>query len=386
MHETKSSLAILHHLRWLAALAVAIMHLRQNMLLDHAQVQHPGVLGNFIYFIAAYGHAGVVVFFVLSGFLVGGKALRLVTTPMIETEWLHFLIDRFTRIFIVLWPALAISACVLFGLRFLAPQAPFMTQPHWGWSMSHPLVADFSAATWICGAVMLNGLTAPNLTINAPLWSLAYEWFYYMGALGLVLAVRRVFSPAALVIILYSFGLFVLGLLFRPNMIVLGLVWLMGTGARALFDQRRFSGMWIRNLSLVALLGALFMDRFVTVPDLLLGLLVAIVIANRDWSGWNLGADWGEKLANFSYSLYVIHYPVCIAVMGVLFRMGLLTHRLPMTLKGVGIAFGTLVLAILTARAFAFATEDRTSQLRNLIFRLFQLPVKRNVALAVPAK
>ncbi len=380
MRQTRSSLTILHHMRWVAALAVAIMHIRQNMLLDHAEVRHAGILGDFIYFIAAYGHAGVVVFFVLSGFLVGGKALGLLTSPTIETEWRHFLIDRATRIFIVLWPALAFSACVLVGLQIFTPTAPFMLHHGWGWSMQNPLANDFSARSWAGNAVMLNGLLVPNLGINAPLWSLAYEWFYYMAALAVVLAFRRVVSLAAIVIICYAIGLFVLALLFRPNMVVLASVWVMGVGARALFDRCWLSSVPIRNFGVAIMLAVLAVDRFVTVPDVVLGLVVACVIVNRSWSEWDRGAAWGERLANFSYSLYLVHYPVCIAVMAVLFRLGLLAHRLPMTPGGVGIAFVTLVLAILCARAFAFLTEDRTSRLRRFAFRLFQVHDPRGAA------
>jgi peptidoglycan/LPS O-acetylase OafA/YrhL len=63
-------------MRWLAAFMVAISHIRQNILLDYVNVKHPSILDKLIFAVTAYGHAGVVVFFVLSGFLVGGLLIK----------------------------------------------------------------------------------------------------------------------------------------------------------------------------------------------------------------------------------------------------------------------------------------------------------------------
>ena len=44
IQKTRLSLAVLHHMRWLAAFMVAISHIRQNLLLDYVDVKHPTLL------------------------------------------------------------------------------------------------------------------------------------------------------------------------------------------------------------------------------------------------------------------------------------------------------------------------------------------------------
>jgi peptidoglycan/LPS O-acetylase OafA/YrhL len=381
----KASLALLCHMRWLAALAVGISHIRQNLYLDHAQNLHAGIVGAIIYFFGAYGPAGVIVFFVLSGFLVGGKAVTLLYSPNIDVEWRHFFFDRFSRIFIVLWPALAVAALVMLALRIFAPDAPFMALPHWGWSIQHPLNQDFSLRVWAGDAALLNGFAARTAATDAPVWSLAYEWLYYMIALASVLLIRRVFSWGSSALILYAIGLVALSVIFTPVMLYLGLIWVLGTIAHLVFDRQMIRGVALRYGSLALLIGLLVLDRFSPLPQMLLGFAVALVIAHHGWSDWNYGSRWGGKLADFSYSFYMVHYPVIIAAMAVLYRLGRLQNRLSFQVENLFIGICVLGIAIVFARGFAFVTEDRTGELRKALLRGFQIPTRRPAA-ALPAE
>ena len=370
------SFAILSHLRWVAALAVAIQHIRQALLVDYAQIAHPNLLAKVVFALAGYGQAGVVVFFVLSGFLVGGKALDLIKSPNVRNEWQRFLVDRFSRIFVVLWPALVLSALVFAGLLIFAPNAPFVRTSQWGWDLSTPLVSD-TPDRWLAATALLNEFLVPTLRVNSPLWSLAYEWFYYIFALAAVLTFRRVWSLGALLVIVYGAALVLISLIHRPAIVVAGSIWLLGVGARIVFDRRILTTrltFWF-GIAVAAIM--LIVYRSYLEPDFVLACGVAFMIAHTGWATWHGASRIGDRLAGFSYSLYVVHFPILLALMGVLYATGHLSQRLPFTTSGLLISLAILCIAIVAGRIFAFATEDRTRTIRNGILRIVDVPQKR---------
>lgn len=371
----------LHHLRWLAAVAVAVSHIRQNLIAGNEQEAHHGALATVVFSVSDFGGAAVMVFFVLSGFLVGGKALYLFQSSSIAHEWPHFFVDRFSRTFVVLWPALALAGGAVLLLRGIAPNAPFMTSAHWGPALYRPINGDISVQSWFGAAALVNGLASPMLQINGPLWSLAFEWFYYMAALALILGIRGVFSAGVVAIMVYAVILLGLGLIFNSDMIVWTLVWIMGVASRVAFDRRVLRGTWLRIGSLVILLTVLVVNHIHSVSNLLIGLATAFVIANRDWSSWKMGASWGEKLAGFSYSFYLTHFPITVAILGILYRCGITAQRLPLNGVSLAIMLLTLAFAVVVARLFALVTEDRTRDVRDLLLRRFKLDTRRPDAL-----
>lgn len=372
MHPVKSpnppSLAILSHLRWGAAFIVAVSHIRANMMVDYKDLAHPGPGAKALFMVTGYGHAGVVVFFALSGFLVGGKALSLYRDPQVGLGWTRFLVDRFSRIFVVLWPALIVSLIIWAAVLLIAPQAGFVVQHHWGPALSAPLSAD-TPWRWLQAAVLLNEFVSPTITTDGPLWSLAYEWFYYVAALAVVLLARRIRTSAALCIVVYSVVLLGLSLAFHPSIATAGLIWVEGLTARIIFDRHLLSGKAWRVVGLLVLGSALAIDRAHPIPDLVMGLAISFVIANADWREWRWGARLGDRLAGFSYSLYVTHFPVTLLTLALLYRTTGLNHRLPFDAYGLSACGLTLLLTLGLARGFAWVTEDRTHAFRTVLLR-----------------
>src|ERR1700735_2231850 len=97
MQTQNPSVAFLHHLRWLAAVAVAFSHIRQNFIAGNAHETNHGIFATIVFSLSDFGGAAVMVFFVLSGFLVGEKALDLFQSASVVRDWPHFLVDRFSR-------------------------------------------------------------------------------------------------------------------------------------------------------------------------------------------------------------------------------------------------------------------------------------------------
>jgi peptidoglycan/LPS O-acetylase OafA/YrhL len=373
----RESFALLSHLRWVAALLVAYSHVRQALLVDYAQIPHPGLAAKLSYFLAGFGHAGVIVFFVLSGFLVGGKALDLAGSDSVRQQWPKFLADRFARMFIVLWPVILLSLIIFWCLEAFVPRAPFVASPGWGWDMQIPVKSDNMLVNWVGNATLLNEFLTPTLRIDDPLWSLAYEWFYYIFVLALVLVYRRVWSRGALVVIAYAAALFVISLVRSPAIVELGSVWFFGLAARFVFDRRLLNGRWLAIAALGIGLASLALSRVFPVSDYVLGGLIALAIATTGWANWQAGARWGEALAGFSYSLYAVHFPVLLGAMGILYARGELSDRLPFRPFGIAIAAFMLLFVMLFAKAFAMITEDKTRVLRNRLLLMSRTPPER---------
>ena len=83
---------------------MVLSHLRGFVFVDFHAVDHPGLVWSGFYFVTGFGHQAVMVFFVLSGFLVGGTVVSRVDAG--QWSWIDYAITRMTRLWIVLLPAL----------------------------------------------------------------------------------------------------------------------------------------------------------------------------------------------------------------------------------------------------------------------------------------
>src|SRR5262249_33639970 len=112
-------------------------------------------------------------------------------------------------------------------------------EPGWASALDFSAAEQSTAAIFACNLANLQDAVCPSFGSNGPLWSLAYEWFYYVTfpfLLALVMQLRQ--GRAALrsaiigaLAIPASIWLFPAYLSYYP-------IWLMGVGAR-LFILRR---------------------------------------------------------------------------------------------------------------------------------------------------
>src|SRR5665647_3965432 len=94
--------------RFIAALLVALSHLRGFVFVDFYSIDHPSLVWSAFYFATGFGHQAVMAFFVLSGFLVGGTVVS--GAEAAQWSWSDYAITRMTRLWIVLHPALVLTA------------------------------------------------------------------------------------------------------------------------------------------------------------------------------------------------------------------------------------------------------------------------------------
>ena len=152
-------------IRFLAALMVVIGHTRFQHFpyYDELLIPGKGKWSEFLFLIPRFANEAVTVFFVLSGFLVGGRCLERILTDRFDLG--QYFVDRFTRILLPLVPVVLLTWMVT-------------------WIRGEPI----SVVEGLGNIASVQGVFVKPMTNNTSLWSLSYEvWFYVAaGAVALV--------------------------------------------------------------------------------------------------------------------------------------------------------------------------------------------------------
>lgn len=369
-------------LRAVAAILVMAGHLRALLFVDFGDVRSKSLGAKCFYFATGLGHQSVVLFFALSGFLVGGSALA--TLQLGRWSGRHYAIARVSRIHTVLVPALAITAIVDTWCRAIVVPtcAPPLTLH--GASLVLPPVELREGLLVAAGNLLgLHGVATSTFGTNSPLWSLSNELLYY-AAFGLLLAVAAKDRRACAALFVLALGVFA----WLPAGYFSGfLIWLAGASVPWLASQLRATPATAR-VPLATLMGAaaLFLGAVVATKvgsvasrlgasglDYAVGagavaLLAAIeALPSRPRANSTPQRLWAS-LAAMSFSLYAIHFP--FAVLAQDRALGCEGPRLEPHAESFaryGLWFASLMgVGWLFARAF----EDRTPRVRALLTRV----------------
>jgi peptidoglycan/LPS O-acetylase OafA/YrhL len=354
----------LDHLRWAAALMVVVQHTRGFVFKDYnADIAAAHKL---FYFATGFSHQAVVIFFVVSGYLVGGKAINIIAKGATTEAAERFVIDRAARILIVLWPALILAGVV----AAIAPDTSILHDAHWAAGVPD-VRGTASPRQWLGASVLLNELLVTSPSWDNPLWSLAFEWTYYMIAAAALFLACRVRSRIALLFIAYAAVLVVLSAISRLQLLTMFPFWLAGAGAS---QVRRLRAPW---LTLPLFFAMLLLARILSSPwirDALVTAGTALLIADNWFRAKEPLAWLGHKLAAFSYSLYAMHFPIVLLLLAVLQSRGWLATRLEPSAEAYGLLMAIVALAFVAAWAFARVTEANTGRLRKLLSRWLLRP------------
>lgn len=289
------NLPALDALRALAALTVFIAHLRGFSLPAFGslpETERTRLVALF-YIVTRPGHAAVLIFFVLSGFLVGGQVIGHVRQARFSFR--RYFIDRASRIYIPLVPSIIFSA--LIGWYLGLAQSPGEVAAH---------------------LVGLNGVIFETMSANRPLWSLAYEiWFYVLaGACAYLVSARRL-RPEALVAFLAGIAVFTI---LDPSYLAF---WLLGAVSAWLKARNpvTFAGAIVFVLGavlteLVSEGGPWFGKFSPAVADavMCIGLVFLLPGLRGNWVNGILKMVQRPVgfLSNMSYTRYVFHYPIIL--------------------------------------------------------------------------
>ena len=258
-----------------------------------------------------FGQEAVILFFLLSGFVI-----RYAYERSKDKSFTTFFLKRFLRIYIPL--LLVFAADYVLQSVYNGGAIPI----NWGTLGGNLLMLQDSSTlkpNVICGQFLG----------NQPLWSLSYEWWFYMIFIGIMLAVKK---TKRLSLYVYIAGtLSALTYLFYPNFInreVMYLViWWAGSDLAILYLNRQKMTLGTMRVPLAALLVNMLIltlnvrmhNYHVSVgysPYLelrhfsfaLVSVLAAIGWNRLKWVGFDRTLGLFEPIASISFGIYITHW------------------------------------------------------------------------------
>lgn len=352
-------------------------------MVDSATVSNPSIGSKAFYLVTSLHHPAVMVFFVLSGYFVGGSVLGAIRQQ--RFFWLNYSLARLSRLWVVLLPALVLTFAIdWLGLR-LAPgayrgdyHALFNSGPTLSTAIDHGLL------TFLGNLGFLQTIQVPVFGTNGPLWSLAYEFWYYALfplALAALPSTKDQWFPRICCWVLFLCLLWML----PASLLLSGLIWLMGVAVWRIYKIeviKRAANSWLWKwgggaIFAVALVGT----KLVTIQgaDFMIGAAFALwmpaLLGQWKRPGWWSRASFG--LSEISFSLYIIHFPIQFFMASVLLGG---TSFQP-SASGLAWFAGLNVACIFVSVLFWCLFERRTTQVRKwvsgfLIKSPIQLPKK----------
>lgn len=369
-------------------------HARSLIFVDYGELQSPGFMAKGFYFLTGFGHEAVMVFFVISGYLVGGKVWSLYRGG--RFGWRRYLADRASRLYAVLFVALLLGAAMDWTGYLFFNNYGLYNQGYEG-TIAVLGAVPIERMKWqdfLVNAFFLQTIVGPTFGSNGPLWSLAYEWWYYVlfpVVLGSITALRwgsaeiaksidipvnrcsRIATHAwrSFVYLLVLAGLY--WFLTWEILIFFG-VWLLGAAASVW--TKRVPPWWLAACFLIPIL-IVARAEVLKVPygwQYFLGVAFALVLVSlaNGSRRWFLSKP-SAYLADFSYSVYLIHFPVLMIVLSLAFSL---------TGFGIKIQFGTIgfiwfavvfALAILCSWLVSLFTERKTEILRMFLYKAMRV-------------
>lgn len=318
------------------------------------------------------GHKSVMVFFVLSGYFVGGSVLRLMRQE--RWSWKSYCLQRMTRLWVVLLPALLLGLVVdSIGFRFF-PDSIY-GEPAGQFILTRSAANHLDAITLLGNLFFLQTIFVTPFGTNLPLWSLANEFWYYL-AFPLLLFVLVGHRGAVLRLFC---GMVFLGVVFLVGGAIASyfLIWMLGVAVSLL--PLRFSPRMrlpMTGLALCGLASACVLLRYHEAAssgwsehfliDAVVGLcfsfLLYCLLHWRDMEEPGIYHAGARFFSRMSYSLYLVHLPLLFLASAVTIGHW---HRWPSDPMHLLAAAGVAVTILFLSYLFHLCFEAHTDRIRQ---------------------
>jgi peptidoglycan/LPS O-acetylase OafA/YrhL len=359
-------LLFLDGLRGLAAFYVMVGHARWLLWEGYEGFQrHPAsysaINKALVYFFTLfkYGHEAVLFFFVLSGFVIHLRYARRIAGQGMAAkfDWAAFVWRRARRLYPPLLAAMALALVLdnigkAAGFSIYNQDTPYPV-------INTSLISHLDGVTALGNLAFVMNTYVPVFGCNGPLWSLKFEWWFYMIYPAFWWLSRRSIALAtALMAGLFVASFFPAGWPLRllHDVFTAMLAWWLGALLADIFAGRlAWRWHWVAfGAGLAGLLALRFAGGL---HDLGMGLMFSAVLAG----GFLLEEQktrlrWLEKLkplGDMSYTLYVTHFTVLVLTGGWLMSRspkGLLPQHF-------GWVFGGIATTTLIAYGLSFIVE-----------------------------
>jgi peptidoglycan/LPS O-acetylase OafA/YrhL len=353
-------------IRGIAALVVVFDHLHQAFFVPYRSAA-TGPL-RLLYLEHYFAGSAVMIFFALSGYLVGGSALRAMGKN--RWSWGSYLLNRATRLYVALIPALILTAVLDHFGRI-----------HGGLSLGYGpnSMKDFWGSLFF-----LQEIYTKPYGSDGPLWSLSYEfWFYLLFPLIALLVKRHSRRSLLDIAVLIAVGFFVHG-----SILLLFPCWLLGVAAFLLADRYPHPARALRMAAVAAsvvliplsvllegthkvtvIRNQFYLDSISAIP-----LLWAAITSPPPKS--RIYRAFAIFVSEISFTLYLTHAPF-LSLLNVLWLRG---QRWPNDLSHLLLASIPFALSVLFGYGMYWLFESRTETIRDFIKRRFSRTRVESVA------
>jgi peptidoglycan/LPS O-acetylase OafA/YrhL len=318
------------------------------------------------------GLEAVMIFFVLSGFLVGGSVIKNARNG--DWSWSDYLLRRLTRLWVVLVPAILFGYMLdHIGIRFFSQPGGIYTAPP-GQQMVFDLLPTLRPSVLLGNLFFLQDALVPTLGTNRSLWSLTNEFWYYLAFPILYLAffVKRTYIARAFALVACVLIYLVVG----PDISWLFLVWLLGALVYRIpktLSQKAVSFLAPFLLAILLVSSPLIRRSNLSghADEALISIIFAALLYTlkhkTELARPNAYSRSAGLLSRISYTLYLFHLPLAVFLCACLNHPW---HVYPTTLTNiVGLAAFTAVL-IAFSYLFYLLFEARTDAVRDFISSL----------------
>ncbi|MED4285075.1 acyltransferase [Priestia megaterium] len=314
------------------------------------------------------GYQAVMVFFVLSGYFISASVIKAIQKE--KWSWKEYLIKRCVRLWIVLIPALILTyICAVIQVRLFG---------------NTPIFYEVLNIKTLLGNIFFTqDILVKQYGLNGPLWSLTYEFWYYIlfPCALLVFYSKRKISKIFYFVIFIGISLFV-----GKQIMLYFSIWLFGALITVVkpFTFKRNAANYFVLFVLTAVAAASTKGLYMLygsqtswmnpyfIPDLSVGIAFSVLIY---WviSLFGVKNSKGrlaiaKEVAGFSYTLYLVHYPLLY------FWNAWVTSSHWNINANHMLKVKVIYLAIIIVYAYVLAlvTEFKTANVTNLIFSILK--------------
>jgi len=320
----KENLKILDALRGLAAIYVVIHHCRWLLWegYEKGYQLHPESYSTanriLMYILSAFkfGNEAVLFFFVLSGFVIHYSSSRRIDKEG-RFDARDYLYRRIKRIYPPLLIAIAITfVCDSWGLHQQLPiylsQTPYP-------SINENIHPDLSITTLLGNLFFVQKIYTPVWGTDGALWSLMYEWWFYILYMPLIVLFRKNKLLVTVIVLIawfftIRFGAFLPLLLYK--VITYFIIWFSGM---LLADMLLYKDISIKNAGIYLLLmiaGAVAGNFSMIGKEILLTVAIAVFLYLVLTTNWFNLLKKLDSTGAYSYTMYAMHMPVLCLLSG----------------------------------------------------------------------
>jgi peptidoglycan/LPS O-acetylase OafA/YrhL len=373
MNDAQSNL--INFLRWISAFVVVISHSRRLTFIPYDDLGNPSISSSFFYLATGFGHQAVIIFFVLSGYLVSSSLLK--NTFITRDVILRYFIDRFARIYPPLVLALIFTALATYCVsNFL--EDPWRLFPSSNNGHFEKLnTTSFDPITFFGNLFALQTVHVSVFGYNLPLWSLAYEiWFYiWFPLLVIIFSFNMITWQRCICALILITTLMLMG----NHMSLYFFIWLVGFSINYIVLPQAIKIKWIAWFLLGSVLLFTRVQSFINdlfILDIILSLAVVLLIVSYknvpDQRNQNKKLI-NKYMADFSYSLYLVHYPVIMILSSIFYTYYNYGFQLSPEFKSIAYFMVLIITPYFFGLCLSIIAERRNYKIRQKLYKIFML-------------